>query len=115
MKNLFKKINIVVLFAMVFQTLIPASAFAQEEKDMWVKLGRGANNIVTGWVEVFNQPMQMAKTERWAIAIGGGVPKGIFMAVLRTLVGGFEVLTFPVKNGTLGYNGFLEPEVIIPK
>ena len=116
MKNPFvQTICRIMILALLFQTFAATTAFAEEEKDMWVKLGRGSTNIATGWVEVFNQPLQMAKTERWAIAMGGGVPKGIFMALMRTLVGAYETLTFVIPNGERGYAGFLEPEMIIPR
>lgn len=89
---------------------------AHAAEDMWTKLGRGVGNIGTGWVELFNQPAQMAKEKRWPIALLGGIPKGVFYAYMRTLVGAYETVTFPVKNTPAkGYGPILEPEFILPE
>ncbi len=57
------------------------------------KLGRGVVNTATGWVEV---PKQAAIGARQAGLPGliGGTVKGVGMGVARTVVGGFEIVTF---------------------
>lgn len=81
---------------------------------MWTKLGRGMGNAAFGWLEILHQPINMGKQERWPFAIFGGVPKGIVYAVGRTLVGVYEVVTFPVPLPS-GYHAMMEPEFIIPR
>ena len=67
-----------------------------EGNNMWTKLGRGLSNIIICPVELFNQPSQMGKTERWPIALTGGVFKGVLFTVIRGVVGVYETVTFPV-------------------
>ena len=113
-----KSIRFFALFVLglglMVQTMI-TPAYAQDNDDMWSKLGRGISNIGTVWIEVVNQPAKMSETKRWPIAIAGGVPKGLFFALMRTLVGAYETVTFFVPNGDKGYGPILEPEFIIPQ
>lgn len=88
--------------------------FGTKESNMWTKLGRGLGNLVFGWVEIFNQPVQMAKTERWPIAVLGGIGRGIVVGTLRTLIGIYETASFPFPVPE-DYKPILYPEFIIPK
>ena len=103
----------VVLFllaTLLFTALMPArEAYAD---DMWVKLGRGLGNVIFGVSEILYQPAELGKVERWPIAILGGIPKGVFYAVARELVGVYEVLTFPVPVPP-NFEPIMKPEFII--
>jgi putative exosortase-associated protein (TIGR04073 family) len=79
----------------------------------WNKLGRGFTNIISSPLEIFNQPIQMSKTERWPIACFGGFFKGIVMMVERIGVGVYEIVTFPIPWPN-GYEPLILPEFIIP-
>ncbi|MBI3317342.1 MAG: exosortase system-associated protein, TIGR04073 family [Candidatus Omnitrophica bacterium] len=89
------------------------SASAAHAADMWSKLGRGGGNVAFGALEIFNQPVQMAKTERWPIALIGGLPKGVVMGALRIAVGVYETVTFPVPLPK-DYRIIMHPEFVIP-
>lgn len=81
--------------------------------DMWSKAGRGLNNIVFGWAEIFYRPVEMNRNgETWANAIAGGMIKGIGYAVARTLTGVYEVLTFPFPGATQ-YGPIILPEHVV--
>ena len=104
-----KKIFLVsVLFLSLF---LPHSLVFAD--DGWIKLGRGLGNVFFGVFEIVNQPAQMAKTQRWPIALFGGVPKGIVYAIARTGVGIYEVFTFPFPIPS-GYKTIMEPDFIVP-
>ena len=89
------------------------SPLAVKKNDGWIKLGRGLGNLTTGMFEVLNQPAQMAKTERWPIALLGGIPKGVGVAFWRTFLGIYETVTFPFPIPA-GYRPMMEPEFVIP-
>lgn len=83
-------------------------------KDPFVKLGRGLGNTVFGFFEILRQPALMAKTERWPIALGGGIPKGALYAVARTVVGVYEAATFPIP-APQNYEPIMKPEFVIDR
>ena len=84
---------------LVMSLLAAAPAFAieagQYASDAGTKLGRGALNAVTGWMEV---PMQtvIGSKEDGVLGGVGGFFKGIGLGVARTLAGAFEIATFLV-------------------
>jgi putative exosortase-associated protein (TIGR04073 family) len=77
------------------------------------KLGRGVMNILTGWVEI---PKQTAKEWQATDPLTGtimGVTKGFVTAVTRTIVGVFEVVSFPFPVPR-NYEPVMEPEFVLP-
>lgn len=95
---------------LVFFLLSPPVYAAQNG---WVKLGRGMMNVLTGFYEIPYQVMEIGKTERWPIAVGAGLGKGLYRGVLRTLTGVYEVVTFPVPLPPQ-YRPIMYPEFIVP-
>ncbi len=105
-----KKSALLLFIVFLFLVAAPSQSYAY---DAWGKLGRGLGNAVFGWVEVLNQPQLMVKAgQRWPVALGGGVPKGIFFGLARTLVGLYEVLTFPAPIPD-DFKPIIEPEFVI--
>ena len=106
-----KRIFLSVVFTLCTIVVLSTNAFAN---DPFVKLGRGLGNVTFGFFEILRQPSVMAKTERWPIAIGGGVPKGALYAIARTAVGVYEVATFliPIPQN---YVPILKPEFVIDR
>ena len=76
------------------------------------KLGRGAANIVTGWMEIFYEPMKMTEHSGSIAGMTVGVAQGLFLGVGRTLAGAFEVISFPAPNPHGGYGPLIEPEFV---
>lgn len=104
-------LKVFAVFIMV--TLVAGSvapdAFAQNAVR---KLGRGLANILSGIIEF---PLNIVDVTGEEGLIGGityGVVKGAAMTVLRTGVGVYEVLTFPLPFPG-GYNPIVEPEFLM--
>jgi putative exosortase-associated protein (TIGR04073 family) len=109
------KKTLVFLLALTLAASSPAFAVEKKMDDMWSKLGRGICNVLTGPLEIFNQPAQMAAGgERWPIAFMGGIFKGTGVMIQRVLVGVYEILTFPVPNTSGNFEPVMEPEFILP-
>ena len=109
------------LAAPVAQNVAPAQPVASTELErensdiykMFHKLGRGVVNVLTGWVEI---PKQIAKEWTRTDPITGtvlGVFKGIVVAVARTFVGAYEVISFPFPVPS-DYQVIMEPEFVLP-
>ncbi len=58
------------------------------------KFGRGVVNIMTGWMEVFNQIIMVSQDENPFLGITVGTVKGVGMSLARTGSGLFDVLSF---------------------
>ena len=82
------------------------------------KLGRGAANVFTGWIELPAQIIAETETNGSWSALTVGVLKGAAFAVGRTLLGALEVATFPLVNfpnqvGSDPYGPLVEPEFAV--
>jgi len=79
------------------------------------KLARGTVNIVTGPLEIFNQPIRLAEKEQrfWPQLAGvvAGVPVGLGYGVGRTLAGTFDIVTAPIL---VPQRALIEPEFMSP-
>lgn len=81
---------------------LPAQAWAQ---DPIHKFGRGVVNVLTGWIELPKQ-IHLGKTEdnpMTGVPIGLG--KGVALTLLRTGIGLYEAVTFPLPYP----HGFASP------
>ena len=81
-------------------------------QDMTRKLGRGVGNILTGWIEV---PKNIYDTSMESNVFAGltlGLIKGVGMTVMRTVVGAYETVTFPIPLPE-DYKPIVEPEFVI--
>lgn len=77
-----------------------------------VKLWRGLVNTVTGWGELFRQPVLLTK-EDGAVGIPTGIINGVFMTVIRTGAGIVDVVTFPIPlEDDLGYASLMDPDYV---
>lgn len=101
------------LFWLFVAMLLFISQPSAQAGDMFTKLGRGVGNIGFAPYELVNQPAQMAKTERWFIAVVGGIPKGVLFAVARAAVGVYETVTFPIPVPK-DYRIIMYPEFVFP-
>jgi len=88
---------------------IASVSYAQ---DMGRKLSRGVVNIATGWVEIPKNVYDLATEHDCASGIILGLPKGCLMAIVRTGIGVYDTLTFPLSIPK-GYKPLLEPEFVI--
>ena len=75
------------------------------------KLGRGAVNTVTGWVEVPKRIHETAqRSGPWA-GITWGLLRGLGYGFIRTAGGLYEAVTFPFPAPP-GYRSVIQPEYI---
>lgn len=74
------------------------------------KLGRGVTNTATGWLEIFKEIKRYSEKSDMAGYITGSF-KGIFKAVGRTLVGVYDMVTFPLPLPRR-YEPVIEPEYV---
>jgi len=101
-------------FLVIFISLAAAPS-AHAVDTPWTKFGRGVQNTLLGWVEIFYQPTAIhADGKSWPIALPAGLLKGIPWAVARTGVGIYEVLTFPFARPE-GYKPIMYPESLLSK
>jgi len=73
------------------------------------KLVRGFTNVATGWLELPKQIRLTGQEEGPAMAASVGTVKGIGMALVRTVAGAGEALTFFIP-----YPGFFDPYIEPP-
>ena len=60
------------------------------------KMGRGLTNVLTGWLELPKQVHLGSRDENPVTGMGRGFFRGTSLTVLRTGVGLFETVTFPI-------------------
>ncbi len=79
------------------------------------KLARGTVNIFCGPLEIFNQPVRLARKEQnFAGQLGGavaGIPVGLGYMVGRTFAGTFDIVTAPIL---VPQRALIEPEFMSP-
>ncbi|HEV8663958.1 MAG TPA: exosortase system-associated protein, TIGR04073 family [Candidatus Methylomirabilis sp.] len=75
----------------------------------WEKVERGVSNLTVGFViEVPKTVAAESESHGPAFGLTAGLIKGMGLGVGRTLVGVYELLTFPFPNGS-DYGPVLEP------
>ena len=80
-----------------------------------VKLWRGAVNTVTGWGELFRQPIIMTQ-EDGLVGVPTGIINGVFMTFVRTGLGIVDVVTFPLPlDDKDGYASLMNPDYVWQK
>lgn len=100
--------SILILAAFILGS-VGAQAFAQSPVR---KLGRGAANTITGFLEVPANIVDVVEEEGPIAAITYGIARGCAMAVLRTAVGVYELVTFALPFPE-NYEPILEPEFMM--
>lgn len=76
------------------------------------KISRGIANTVTGVLELPMKIVEVTEEEGYIAGATYGVMKGLGWAVLRTLVGVYETVTFVVPF-PLHYDPIIEPEFLL--
>ena len=90
---------------------VPASAEPMDAGKGFTKFTRGAVNLVTGWVEI---PKRIQETSQESGAAAGwtwGLLRGIGHGFIRTVAGGYEIVTFPFPAPP-GYEPVIQPEYV---
>lgn len=76
------------------------------------KLGRGAANTAMGFLEIPANIVDVVEEEGPIAALTYGIARGVAMAVLRTSVGVYELVTF-ILPFPENYEPILEPEFMM--
>ena len=89
------------LMSFVAAGAILLGAFSASASDAYVnnivrQLGRGCSNVATGLLEIPANILMVAEEEGDLAAITYGTLRGCYRAVVREVVGVFEIATFPV-------------------
>lgn len=107
-----KRAAVVAFVVAVLALAHPAAVSAETDAgNAFMKLARGATNLVTGWVEI---PKRIHETWKTSGAFAGftwGLLRGIGHGFVRTAAGGYELVTFPVPGST-NYGPVLQPEYV---
>jgi len=104
-----KKYILVLSLAAVL--LMQGASPALAKDDPFTKFGRGMANIVASPMELYAQPLLLAKNSEPAIAVFGGLFKGISMMIAREIVGAYEIATFPLPI-PWGYRPIITPATV---
>lgn len=76
---------------------------------IWEKAGRGVSNVTLGFLVEWPKTVIVETEARGPLfGLTVGMIKGIGLGVGRTLVGAYEVATFPLPNGS-DFGPILEP------
>jgi putative exosortase-associated protein (TIGR04073 family) len=102
-----RTITIILLALMIIN--IASASYAQ---DMARKLGRGVGNILTGWIEMPKNIYDTSVENNVLAGITLGLVKGVGKTVMRTVVGAYETVTFPIPVPE-DYAVIVEPEFVI--
>ncbi len=102
------------MIAMVAAAAAPASAVGNEIDTLGgigAKLSRGMVNLVTGWLEIPKQISAVWQESGAGPGMTMGFTKGLGFAVGRTVVGAYEIVTFPAPLPD-GYRPIIQPEFV---
>ena len=103
-----KRAAVIVALILIGLFSIHSTCFAQ---NMLRKLGRGLANITTGVIEI-PKAVQETFYEEGPVAAGSwGLIDGVYKFFARTIVGVYEVLTFPIPLPA-DYAPIVEPEFL---
>lgn len=83
----------ITLCAGLFGLLPQPQASAQ---DPLHKMGRGVVNVLTGWIELPKQLSLGSHEDNPITGLGRGILRGAALTILRTGVGLYEAVTFPI-------------------
>ncbi len=72
------------------------------------KLGRGISNVAFGWLDIPKGIEAVGQEQNFLAAVTWGPIYGVGQAVKRTLVGVYEVATFPVPSEPI-----VKPEFVL--
>ena len=89
-----------------------ASAQQDTGRLVMTKLFRGMVNAATGWMEIPKQMIQTSQSQGVGVGLSWGFAKGIGWAVGRSVIGAYEIITFPFPVPE-EYKPVLQPEYVL--
>jgi len=85
-----------ILLAVVLICSVAQPVYASS--NMFDKMGRGVGNLLFGWMELPFQMMKVTDDEGSFAGATLGMVKGVAYGIGRTVVGFYEMVTFPIPN-----------------
>ncbi len=105
-----------VVFGLVLAVALSAAGpvFAEQDTGRLVmtKLFRGMVNAATGWMEIPKQMIQTTEEKNLGTGLSWGLVKGVGWAVGRSVIGAYEIITFPFPVPE-EYQPVLQPEYVL--
>jgi len=116
------KMSVFLIFSFFTITVVPVFAFNESTADdaartnygdgIGKKLGRGIANTAFGWLEIPKGIEKVGDENNFLAASTWGVIYGSGNAIVRTLAGVYEVVTFPVP-APANFEPLIKPEFVI--
>ena len=106
-----KKILISIIFLVFLASSVPP---IHAEDNFARKLGRGCANLFLGWLEIPKEVGDTLEDEGEVAACFAAPFTGLVKGLIRTVVGAYEIITFPIPIPG-GYRPVLEPEFVLQK
>ena len=107
-----KRLGVLAILILAGLAFSPAPASAEfDGGGSMTKLGRGAVNLATGWVEI---PKRIQETSNESGGVAGwtwGLLRGLGYGFVRTAAGAYEIVTFPFPAPP-GYASVIQPEFV---
>ena len=94
--------------ALVLVSLTAGPAMAG---DPFTKLGRGAANLLTGWVEIPKNIYATSVEQNAFVGMTGGLLKVLGQGIVRTAGGAYEIISFPFP-APANYEPVMQPEFV---
>jgi putative exosortase-associated protein (TIGR04073 family) len=107
-RDIMKRIASLLLVAVLITTFTTAG-YAQTPQ---AKLGRGLANTLTGLLEVPLQTIRTCEADGAPKGLTIGLARGVVLGIYRTLVGIYEVVTFPIP-APADYRPITEPPTLL--
>ncbi len=102
-----RKFLITLVAVVIISNLMISPCFA----DPMRKLGRGLVNTVTGVIEIPKKVILISKNDNPVLGLTWGWVKGLAVGLLRTAVGVYETVTFPIP-APADYEPMVHPEFV---
>ena len=104
--NLLKRSIVLLSLCAGLGLMMPSQTQAQDAAS---KLGRGFAGCTLGWLELPGNIWSEAQKNGWVMGLTAGFGKGIGMTIVRTVLGVWDFVTFPIPAPD-EYNSILKPD-----
>lgn len=109
-------IAVLLMFCVVSAGTAPSAWAIGTEIDTAVgvvtKLFRGIANAATGWMEIPKHVSITWQESGPGVGMSWGLGKGVGYAVARSVIGAYEIITFPMPIPE-GYQPIMQPEYVL--
>jgi len=101
----------IIVLCLILLTLVSSAAFA-DGPGPFTKLGRGAANVATGWIEIPKEMVNVTENKNDIMGLFVAPFTGLWKAIVRTVAGAYEIVTFPIPMPA-EYEPIVQPEYVL--